>query len=665
MAIEAERLLAIFEAKFDSLDKALAKSRGNAQAAFAGIEAAGTQAEASLSTIGTRGVQGFDKLAKSAQGAKVQTGNLAAQLNDIGVQLAGGQSPFLIALQQGTQINQALGDAGAKGAITALGGAFASLVNPVGLATIAVITLGGVAFQYFSSLLSNGQQSEETLRREAELIQKVADKWGDALPALKAYNDERQRLANAGEIKDASAAAQAKILSDIVTQLSLAGANLDDYNNKLEVLGGNEKTVNGLRDAFGTLNEKAQDLKATSQDYQVVIDLMNKAMQDTSVQGGQAFLEILTKLQEQADQTRESISKMSAQAAGAALLQLAGNRPQTTGGPARYQTGQLDLPGSAPVPDSAPNREDVLAEQDRRNAAAARRASRSQRLTADDKIGEDIQAIRDRTAALQQEASMIGLSYEEQQKRKMALGLEQEALKRLREEAARKGVTDLASIHLSADQVAAIDTASEAYARQADILRQVRQNQQDAEQAASDFYETFKSGAIGAITGAENVQDAIKGILSKLADLALNSLFDSLFQPRSGSASGGLFGGLFSSIGSFITGSFASGTNSAPGGLAWVGERGRELVNLPKGSQVVPNDISEGLVNGGGASSGSQSVHVTVGVSADSNGNLLPFVQSVSTRIAAGVVGQARPQLAKDAEASVRHSQRNNPGRWR
>jgi len=34
---------------------------------------------------------------------------------------------------------------------------------------------------------------------------------------------------------------------------------------------------------------------------------------------------------------------------------------------------------------------------------------------------------------------------------------------------------------------------------------------------------------------------------------------------------------------------FAKGTDSAPGGLAVVGEKGPELVNLPKGSQVIPN----------------------------------------------------------------------------
>lgn len=35
---------------------------------------------------------------------------------------------------------------------------------------------------------------------------------------------------------------------------------------------------------------------------------------------------------------------------------------------------------------------------------------------------------------------------------------------------------------------------------------------------------------------------------------------------------------------------FAEGTNYAPGGMALVGEKGPELVNLPRGSQVIPND---------------------------------------------------------------------------
>lgn len=42
---------------------------------------------------------------------------------------------------------------------------------------------------------------------------------------------------------------------------------------------------------------------------------------------------------------------------------------------------------------------------------------------------------------------------------------------------------------------------------------------------------------------------------------------------------------------------YASGTNYHPGGLAWVGERGPELLNLPRGSQVFSNSQSMAMAN--------------------------------------------------------------------
>ena len=106
-----------------------------------------------------------------------QTGNLAAQFQDIGVQLAGGQSPFLIALQQGGQISQVLGPAGARGAVAALAGAFAALVSPVSLATIGIIAAGGAAIQYFSTL-GDGEKSAEELQKQADRIGQVGKAVG-------------------------------------------------------------------------------------------------------------------------------------------------------------------------------------------------------------------------------------------------------------------------------------------------------------------------------------------------------------------------------------------------------------------------------------------------------------------------------------------------------
>jgi len=83
--------------------------------------------------------------------------------------------------------------------------------------------------------------------------------------------------------------------------------------------------------------------------------------------------------------------------------------------------------------------------------------------------------------------------------------------------------------------------------------------------------------------------------------------------------------GLFSGSAQFSSawmkggiGLYADGTDSAPGGLAMVGERGRELVNLPRGSQVVPNHKTEAMLsraaNGNGENSQPSKVdlHVTV-----------------------------------------------------
>lgn len=53
-----------------------------------------------------------------------------------------------------------------------------------------------------------------------------------------------------------------------------------------------------------------------------------------------------------------------------------------------------------------------------------------------------------------------------------------------------------------------------------------------------------------------------------------------------------------SKLGEKIPG-YANGTNSARGGIALVGERGPELVNLPTGSAVTPNHQIAGMIGGG------------------------------------------------------------------
>lgn len=206
-------------------------------------------------------------------------------------------------------------------------------------------------------------------------------------------------------------------------------------------------------------------------------------------------------------------------------------------------------------------RANVAAQESRTAEGKKPKKEKAVQKSTDQKIDSDIQAVKDRTSALQAEAQMAGLSYQEQEKRRISLELEQAALAKLRDEAIKKGQTDLSSIKLSSDQVTKIDAVSEAYARQADELRKIQEAQDRAEHAAAEFADTIKSGFVGAITGANRLQDALKGILSKLAEMILNSAFDKLF--NGASSSGGWLTGIMKSIG------FADGgvVHAATGGL--------------------------------------------------------------------------------------------------
>lgn len=237
---------------------------------------------------------------------------------------------------------------------------------------------------------------------------------------------------------------------------------------------------------------------------------------------------------------------------------------------------------------------------DKKKAPKKNAGSKTHSKTADQQIDDDIQSVKDRTAALAAETAAVGMSYQEGQKRKISLELEQVALAKLRDEAIKKGQTDLSNIQISSEQRAQIDAVSGAYAKQVDELRKVQEQQERVDQVSSEFYEATKGGLIDAITGAESLSDALTGILKKLEQMLLNSAFDALFQPSTGGSSGGTFGNIFSSIGSLITGKFATGTNFAPGGLALVGEKGPEIVDLPRGSKVIPNSALSGSGRGAG-----------------------------------------------------------------
>ncbi len=95
-----------------------------------------------------------------------------------------------------------------------------------------------------------------------------------------------------------------------------------------------------------------------------------------------------------------------------------------------------------------------------------------------------------------------------------------------------------------------------------DVIDDVKEGMSDAARLGQTFANTLGQAALNS----RSIESTMRSIASTILSFALNRLFSS---PIPG---------------------FAHGTSFAPGGLAVVGEQGPELVNLPRGSQVIPNN---------------------------------------------------------------------------
>ncbi|RVG50583.1 phage tail tape-measure protein, partial [Sinorhizobium meliloti] len=205
-----------------------------------------------------------------------------------------------------------------------------------------------------------------------------------------------------------------------------------------------------------------------------------------------------------------------------------------------------------------------------------------------------------------------------------------------------------------------INSLAEGYARAAAAAGQLEESQEGVRRAADDFKNSAKDITGGFISdlrsgksAAEALANALDKVVDKLIDVALNSAFGL----GGGGGGGGLLGGLFSIFG-FAKGGVAAHGRPQPlkrfarGGIsssaAIFGEAGPEAaVPLPDGRSI-PVKFKEPAIPRR-AASGGQAVHVTVGVSADNNGNLLPFVESVSQK----TVSSAAPKIVSAANQQV------------
>ena len=101
------------------------------------------------------------------------TANVFANANDIVLMAVSGQSPLMLAMQQGTQLNQVWAQMGGnlKNIGSTLASSFAMLLNPINLATLGIIAGGAALVQW---ALSSGD-AEDSAKTLADRMDELAE----------------------------------------------------------------------------------------------------------------------------------------------------------------------------------------------------------------------------------------------------------------------------------------------------------------------------------------------------------------------------------------------------------------------------------------------------------------------------------------------------------
>ncbi|MDX0512572.1 tail length tape measure protein [Sinorhizobium medicae] len=525
----------------------------------------------------------------SAQG--FQTANIAAQFQDIAVTSAMGMNPLQIALQQGTQLSSVIATMGnGKSVISGLGAAFKSLISWQSLAVIGFVGASAAAIQYFSSLELGGAKSEATLKKEAELVQAVVSKWGEALPALKAYNDERQRAADAKETAEALDVGRSGQWDELRKQLGDVDTQIGDIVSRISQMGEDASEVIKLQATFSELTKGIDEGKAS-------VDLAKRAHKELAeiVKNNaspelQAYLEIFEKLIPVIDAASRGAQKFDRDAA----IALTSRHPSrgTYGDVERsadgaIQGGGFRLPEGGPVPERRPliELEGLPGEQKKAETAAQRAANAYRDLvkSADDRIaqlqleteltgeyGVQTDAARFRLELLQEaEDKGRSLSSEQRAEIEKKVELYSKYSQALSQAKLQQDLLDDSAFAGLSKQEQAVKLRLRSYGLDEDLggnnaaMIRNRFQQEELSDLTQSFLSEFSSGIL---TGGKSIGESFADAIKNAAANAMQKSLDSLFEQIGGALASALLGGGGKSGGIAAVASSAATTFAAPVG---------------------------------------------------------------------------------------------------
>lgn len=142
--------------------------------------------------------------------------------------------------------------------------------------------------------------------------------------------------------------------------------------------------------------------------------------------------------------------------------------------------------------------------------------------------------------------------------------------------------------------------------------------------ASSQVGSALSTAFADAIVEGKSLNDVLTNLLKTLEKAVINSAFAALFNAPTGGGPSPIASLFTSSVGKN-----AEGTDNWGGGPTWVGEKGPEIVNLPRGAQVVPNAIAARSGGGGGSVTINNYSDSTPSASRSSNGDVTVTIRKL------------------------------------
>ncbi|MDW9408135.1 phage tail length tape measure family protein [Sinorhizobium meliloti] len=598
--------------------------RGATGAAAAAAKAYATEGAAAASA--SKQIEMMNRAAnQNRASSRGNLGNIAAQFQDIAVSAQMGMGPLQIALQQGTQLAAVLSTM--EKPVQGLGAALLSVLSPVSLLTIGLIALAAAGLQMVdwtklaqSALLGLADVLETTAPYAVAAATALALIYAPAIiggiisliallgrlvvqlgilagafilanPAVafvagitaavgaaNIFRDELAKIFGRDIVADAKNAVNFIIaafvggFNGIKSAWSLLPAALGDviYSTAQLVLKGTELMVNKV------ISMISDFIGGT---YDALSGLAGKVGLDIGTFGGidpVDFGKITNPYKDKALEAASGIAQAMKEAQGTDFV-----------GEGLRVIGEYASTAAGKIKDLAKGLADVDEKSKKRTGGKSEQ----------EKYADIVAGAERQIAALEAERDAIGLT----EQAAAALRYETQLLN----EAQQRGIslTDAQKSELSL--LAQVMASIEEETRQMGIALDF------AKEVTGGFFDDFFAGIENGKSVWESFGDAALGVLDRIADKLLNDVLDAVFQVSgAGAGGGGLLSWLFGG-GSKVDPwaglrGYANGTSSARPGVAWVGEKGPELVRFKGGEEVIPNHRLQRPANGNVAPSGGQ-----------------------------------------------------------